>query len=213
MEELDKARSRYFQTIARAFLERRGAPFFLSSKDVALVAGWERMGIPLQMVLEGIERSFSSGQRKPQPRSKVQTLAYCEPEVLRAFAQHRERRVGRTHKVNARLRKAAKLRTEVQRFLDRLPSQVAYLRPLFEQARELLSLAEVEEEKLETLEEEVEERLFCGSPLEFRQRLADEIRSESGVRKKDELESILRTKVIKCLRDEHMIPHLSLFYY
>jgi hypothetical protein len=213
MEELDKARSRYFQTIAREFLERRGAPFFLSSKDVALVAGWERRGIPLQTVLEGIKRSFSSGRGKPRPRSKVQTLAYCEPEVLRAFAQHRERRVGRTHKVNARLQKAAKLRTEVQRFLDGLPSQVACLRPLFEQARELLSLAEVEEEKLETLEEEVEERLFCGSPVEFRQRLADEIRSESGGRKKDELESILRTKVIKCLRDEHMIPYLSLFYY
>lgn len=211
MEDIDKARSRYFQAIAREFFERRGAPFFLSSKDIALVAGWERMGIPLQVVLDGIERSFSSGQRKP--RSRVQTLAFCEPQILRAFAQHRERRVGRAKKVDSRAQKAARLRVEIQGFLARLPAEVAYLRPSFEKAGEILSLSEVEEERLETLEEEVEERLFACSPLELRERLAGEIGPESRSGKKGEPERILKTKLIKFLRARHKIPYLSLFYY
>ena len=44
MSEIDSRR--YFQEIARHFLARRGAPFFLSAKDLALVEAWERPESP-----------------------------------------------------------------------------------------------------------------------------------------------------------------------
>ncbi len=213
MEESDKVRGRYFQTIAREFFSRRGAPFFLSAKDVALVAGWEKMGIPLRVVLEGIERSFAPGGGRPTARGKVRSLGFCEPEVLRSFARHRERGVGRARKVNSRNEKAARLRADVQKFLLCLPAEVDCLRPLFEQAEEILSLPAVNEEELESLEAEVEERLFHLSAPALRGRLEREIRAESRGMRDEEAEGFARAKLIRYHRDRYRIPHLSLFYY
>lgn len=61
---MKEAGSKYFQSIALHFFKHRGAPFFLSSKELDYIAGWEKMGIPLHVVLEGIERSFESYRRK-----------------------------------------------------------------------------------------------------------------------------------------------------
>ena len=51
------------------------------------------MGIPLHVVLRGIEKAFDSWQAKPRKRS-VKTLLYCQEEVEAQYAEWLESRVG-----------------------------------------------------------------------------------------------------------------------
>ena len=76
----------YYQTIAREFFERRGAPFFLSPKDVALIARWEKARVPLDAVLEGMEKAFAN-YRKGGRSAGALTLAFCEYQVRKAFGR------------------------------------------------------------------------------------------------------------------------------
>ena len=100
MEKKQRARNRYFQEIAHEFLKSRGAPFFLSSKDLDLIAAWEKMGIPLRVALEGVDRAFENYRAKTAARPKILSLAFCKNQVLKAFEQYKERKVGAPKKSN-----------------------------------------------------------------------------------------------------------------
>lgn len=53
------------------------------------------MGVPLHVVLRGIEKAFDSWESKPRKRS-IKSLMYCQEEVDAQFAEWREARVGAT---------------------------------------------------------------------------------------------------------------------
>lgn len=54
---------------------------------------WKEQGIPLHIVLRGIERSFDSYESRPRKRT-VKTLFYCQEEVESQFAEWVEAHVG-----------------------------------------------------------------------------------------------------------------------
>ena len=54
---------------------------------------WKQQGIPLHIVLRGVEKSFDSYEAKPRKRS-VKTLLYCQEEVEAQFAEWIESHVG-----------------------------------------------------------------------------------------------------------------------
>ena len=54
---------------------------------------WKEQGIPLHIVLRGLERSFDSYESRPRKRT-VKTLFYCQEEVESQFAEWVEARVG-----------------------------------------------------------------------------------------------------------------------
>ena len=54
---------------------------------------WKQQGIPLHIVLRGVEKSFDSYEAKPRKRS-VKTLLYCQEEVEAQFAEWVESHVG-----------------------------------------------------------------------------------------------------------------------
>jgi hypothetical protein len=83
----------YFTEIEDAFVRRRGKHLFLSSLDWALMETWKQQGIPLHIVLRGVERSFDSYESRPRKRS-VKTLLYCQEEVEAQYAEWLESRVG-----------------------------------------------------------------------------------------------------------------------
>jgi hypothetical protein len=88
-------RSFYFQEIARVFFGLRGAPFVLSSRDAVAISSWEEKGIPLRVVLEGMERAFERHKMRAGGR-KMSSLSFCEPEILKAGAEKtREKESGR----------------------------------------------------------------------------------------------------------------------
>ncbi|MDH5705215.1 MAG: hypothetical protein OEZ45_04275 [Candidatus Aminicenantes bacterium] len=213
MEKTEQERSEYFQSIARFFFKQRGAPFFLSSKDLDLIARWEKRKIPLPVVLEGIRRCFENYARKPGKKTKIQTLAFCEMQVLRDFDQHRERRVGLEGMRVEREEKRERALAEVMRFLEALPPEVGYLKEAYSRAQELLSRSHVDEEELERLESEVEALIWNRSPEDEKRKAKREAAVEFKWRDEEGLSRISRIKRVKSMRDKHEIPYISLFYY
>ena len=83
----------YFTEIEDTFVRRRGKHLFLSPMDWALMETWKQQGIPLHIVLRGIERSFDSFEAKPRKRT-VKSLLYCQEEVEAQYAEWTDARVG-----------------------------------------------------------------------------------------------------------------------
>ena len=83
----------YFTEIEDAFVRRRGKHLFLSPMDWALMETWKQQGIPLHIVLRGVEKSFDSFEARPRKRT-VKSLLYCQEEIEAQFAEWLESRVG-----------------------------------------------------------------------------------------------------------------------
>jgi hypothetical protein len=83
----------YFTEIEEAFIRRRGRHLLVGTLDWSLMESWKSMGIPLHVVLRGIEKSFDSYESKPRKRS-VKTLFYCQEEVEAQFAEWLESQTG-----------------------------------------------------------------------------------------------------------------------
>ena len=54
---------------------------------------WKQQGIPLHIVLRGVEKSFDSYEARPRKRS-IKTLLYCQEEVEAQYAEWVEAQVG-----------------------------------------------------------------------------------------------------------------------
>src|SRR5215212_7230732 len=83
----------YFTEIEDTFVRRRGRHLLLGTMDWALMTAWKEMGVPLHVVLGGIERAFDSFEAKPRKRS-VKTLMYCQEEVEAQYAEWLESQLG-----------------------------------------------------------------------------------------------------------------------
>jgi hypothetical protein len=90
----------YFTEIEDAFVRRRGKHLFLSPLDWALMETWKQQGIPLHIVLRGVERSFDSYESRPRKRS-VKSLLYCQEEVEAQYAEWLDARVGVSEQTEA----------------------------------------------------------------------------------------------------------------
>lgn len=199
----------FYRTISRAFFARRGAPFFLSARDLALVGEWENRGIPLAVVLEGLERAFDGGGPGRRPAGRVLSLAFCGPQVEKAFARHRDRRAGAATRVAPRTEKRDRAAAEAARFLENVPPGLDPLRPLYESASAVLASASPDEEALERLDERVDETLVGLAPDEDRA-AAERDAAKSRARDRAALASTL---LAKSMRTRHRVPYVSLHYY
>jgi hypothetical protein len=83
----------YFTEIEDAFVRRRGKHLFLSPMDWALMETWKQQGIPLHVVLRGVEKSFDSFEARPRKRT-IKSLLYCQEEVEAQYAEWIDARVG-----------------------------------------------------------------------------------------------------------------------
>ncbi len=212
MEKTRDKTSLYFQTIAGFFLEQRGSPFFLSSKDLDIIAGWEEMKIPVQVVLEGIRDCIAYYRKKPSRRNKIYSLVFCRSFVLNAFEAYKERRVGNSRKSFEEMDKKIKLRKEVERFLDSCPEEIRDIGEIFSRVKEMLS-REVAEENFEKLEQQLERFLIEKTSDSLKERIRREVIMKYTGRKGQEHIRILELKIIKHMREKYKIPHISLYYY
>jgi hypothetical protein len=209
----DEERSVYFQSIARHFLARRGAPFFLSAKDLNLIAAWEEARIPLPVVIEGIEKAFENFRRRPQKKEKVLSLLFCQAQVLKAFELDRDRRVGQRRRFEPRDDKRRRARAETEKFLARLPRDISFLKDVFLEALEKMAETEMSEEHLERLDECVERLLVTHADVGDQKTVGGEIQVEYRNLGRQERERIFEIRLVKHLRDKYKIPYLSFFYY
>ncbi len=208
----DKGQSGYYQAIAREFLARRGAPFFLSPRDQSMIAAWEAKRIPLRVVLEGIGRTFD-GLKTRGRGTKGTSLVFCERQVEAAFAQHKDRSAGRGNAAAPRAGKKDRARREVERGLRALPSEDSELTRLLQAALDALAAAKPDETALERLDADVEDVLWARATGAEKAAAEAEVRRELRGRRPEGLEAVVRRKVVKAARDGRRIPHISLFYY
>jgi len=231
----------YFTEIEDAFVRRRGKHLFLSPMDWALMETWKEQGIPLHIVLRGVERSFDSFEAKPRKRS-VKSLLYCQEEVEAQHAEWLESRVGAnpstdTEEVSA---KTPFSKTAVREHLERSRRNLSDLA----QTRERQSLDELSEAlvRAASLLVAIENDLDTGASMDTRrledsltglERMLNEallsVTSTSDLQTaKSELKKqlspyrsqmepavynqTLENLLLKRLREQAGVPRLSLFY-
>ncbi len=76
----------YFTEIEETFVRRRGKHLLLSPLDWAMIEGWQERGVPLHVVIRGIETVFDAYDKKPSNRS-IKGLLYCREEVEAQYAE------------------------------------------------------------------------------------------------------------------------------
>ena len=84
----------YFSEIEEHFQRRRGSILICSPLDWALMETWKEAGIPLEAVLRGIDAAFDKYERRAKKTRKVNSLAYCQQEVLAAVEELKEAAIG-----------------------------------------------------------------------------------------------------------------------
>ncbi len=81
----------YFTEVEEHFIRRRQKHLLVPPLDWCLIELWKESGIPIHVVIRGIDRSFETARsRKTSPRS----LSYCHPAVTQAFEEHQRAMVG-----------------------------------------------------------------------------------------------------------------------
>src|SRR5262245_56912853 len=74
----------YFTEIERFYQSKRESFTLLSTLDWVLIETWKEQGIPLQLVLKGMDRAFSRAKRK------INSLAYCVRAVEEVCEEQKE---------------------------------------------------------------------------------------------------------------------------
>jgi hypothetical protein len=211
MTETDS--SRYFREIAKAFLARRGAPFVLSPKDLALVSAWKQAGIPLAVVLEGLAAAFDSRATSGRAAHRVLSLQFCEGSVARAFERFRDRKVGGARTKKTAVDKRAVVRAAAEAFLKDIPADVVFLRDIYTDALSKVAEPGVPDDTLEAFDERAERLLEEHADAAERRAAADELRAEYQRMPGDALKRAATVRLVKRMRDRYRIPYLSPFYY
>jgi hypothetical protein len=76
----------YFTEIERFYQSKRESFTLLSTLDWVLIENWKEQGVPLDLVLKGIERAFLNPNRK----RKINSLAYCVKAVEQICEEQKE---------------------------------------------------------------------------------------------------------------------------
>ncbi len=222
----------YFTEIEERFQRRRGALLLLSTLDWALIETWREAGIPLEAVLRGIDAAFDKWERRAKKTRRVNSLAYCQQEVLAAVEDLQEAALGSTRDPSA----TSIANEELARYFERNAQQLGKTRHPAAEVRTLVdgqaaTLRELAAElaaserpaDLEALERRMtvmEEKLFAAlwshasdeELMEARAQAERELAPYRGKMSAAQIEQLLRQYGNKQLLERHGLPRLSLFY-
>src|SRR5262247_2621405 len=114
----------FFQSKRESFTTR------LSCLDWVLVENWKEQGVPLDLVLKGIDRAFSRRKRQ------INSLAYCVKAIDEVIDEQKETRVERPELPQISSE-------ETSQYLEDLAMKIAAVSPTFpEFASKINALAE-----------------------------------------------------------------------
>ncbi len=88
----------YFTDIEETFIRRRGKHLLLSPLDWALIESWQERGVPLKIVLRGIDNVFDGVEKNPNRVRTIKSLMYCKEEIEAQYAEWLETQVGKGQK-------------------------------------------------------------------------------------------------------------------
>ncbi len=78
----------YFAEVEECYQRARGTATLVSPLDWALIESWKEAGVPLEAVRAGVERAFAKFKKRRPSCRKINSLAYCAQEVLRAAQEY-----------------------------------------------------------------------------------------------------------------------------
>jgi hypothetical protein len=230
----------YFTEIEERWQQCRGTVTLLSPLDWALIESFQDSGIPLEVVLRGMEAAFAKQAKRQSKVQKVNSLSYCAQAILSEFERFQESAVGKHEPANSASSQAQGERENLVQMMERTAGQLVQVSERI--GREGLSLAggffESIAETLQSLKEEV----IASTHLDFEQlelrlsMLEDKILATLFAALSNEVLLGLRTEVNqelnrhrRGLKAEHLamlekkmmskkllerfgVPRLSLFY-
>ena len=230
----------YFTEIEEHFQKRRGQARPLSPLDWSLMESLREAGVPLAVVLRGVDQAFDKRSKRRRTVGHVNSLSYCTQTILAEYERHKESRIGEGNRPN---QDGADEDLDQQHLIDLLETACRELEVLLEgsavarlpalkkvvadvisslgkivlEVRESKSLDyEVLELKLNTFEERIIGAILSGISEESLLEVQKEIKREIGQHKrglKSEHIAMLERKMMrKKLLESFHIPRLSLFY-
>jgi hypothetical protein len=228
----------YFTEIEDTFVRRRGKHLFLSPMDWALMETWKQQGIPLHIVLRGIEKSFDSFESRPRKRT-VKSLLYCQEEVEAQYEEWQEARLGASSTANGADADKTPFSQEaidehLQRNRESLVQLAAARRPeddlseamtraaalLSEIEQDLAAGASLDTRKLEDslggLERMLNDAMFAvasAADLEAqKEAVKEQLKPYRNHMEASIYNQTFNNLLLKRLREQFAVPRLSLFY-
>ena len=225
----------YFTEIEETFIRRRGRNLLLSPLDWSLIESWQERGIPLHIVICGIETVFDGYEKQSNQRRTVKSLSYCRNEIEMQFAVWSEMQIGKEvqnselgvqsfensandelfsdemiqvhlEKVSAEL-EFAKVKTEGD-----LREKLEKVCKILEKLKVKPLEAKVLEEKLEKMDAFIDENLLKNLQTnELKKQIENQIASYKTKMETEVYERTFNLMLTKRLRETAEIPRLSLF--
>jgi hypothetical protein len=231
----------YYTEIEEHFQRRRGTLLMLSTLDWSLIAMWQEAGFPLEAVLAGIDATFEKyAARRAKGRvRRINGLAYCAQEVLRAVEDMHEAATGalrkqaptpeetgfETSRIAAYLRQNAALLQGCTTPENAQPTFAEMSRRLAEIAASMESendesnrafSTESLEQQLLVLEDQLFAVLQAFTPpenlLALREQSARELAPYRSRLQTMQIRQIEQQFLRRCLFQQNNLPRLSLFY-
>jgi hypothetical protein len=84
----------YFTEVENEFVKRRGSHMLVSPLDWSLIESWKQRGVPLHVVLRGINTSFDGYDKRAHRGRKVNTLFFCQQEIEALYQEYLDSRIG-----------------------------------------------------------------------------------------------------------------------
>lgn len=217
----------YFTEIEETFVRRRGKHLFLSPIDWAMIEGWRERGIPLHIVIRGIETVFDGFEKKPGPRS-IKGLLYCREEIEAQYHEWLTMQTGKSPEDNGAAETdvmadeaAAGIRHAIE-VLEALTNE--NLKEDFERACERLRAIEgnlgadleAVDKSLADVEKFLDQALLTKTAEAHLSKIERDISRQLKPYKKsmdaDAYALTLRLMLLKTLREDEGVPRLGLFY-
>lgn len=223
----------YFSEIEELFIRRRGRNLLLSPLDWALIETWQERGVPLHVILRGIETVFDGADKQPAKKRPIKSLLYCKEEIEAQYSAWLERQVGR--RVSSPQPEVVNQKSESELFSDemiaahlaRTAAEIGAakqeaggdLRKTLEVVSESLAKLDGKNNAARQLEESLEnlDALIDASLLksfetaELKSEIERQIASYKNKMEREVYERTFDLMLLKRLREQARIPRLSLF--
>jgi hypothetical protein len=195
----------YFTEIERFYQTKRKSFTLLSTLDWVLIENWKERGIPLELVLKGMDRAFSRAKRE------ISSLAYCIKAVEAVCEEQKELSVEAPHLPDFDA-------GEVAEYVLKLADQVARIDPGVADSIRAVDASDLRgaEQTLSALEEKLIAKLKAAindeAMIEMKQEIDSELNPFRSTMTAPQLAMVEQQLWRRKLLEKHEIPRLSLFY-
>ena len=197
----------YFTEIERFFQTRRASFTLLSTLDWVLIENWKEQGVPLDVVLMGIERAFSNPNRKRD----IGSLAYCVKSVEKVLDEQRGLTVASPELPDFQ-------ENEVRAYVGKLADEVARIDEGIAASIRAADVSDLRaaEQTLSALEEKLIAKLKFSADdktvVELKREVDSELNAFRSTMTAPQLAMLEQQMWRRKLLERNNVPRLSLFY-